>query len=343
MLALVAFMVACSQFEAPGPDDVNLESSEELAALGGLSGMWNARLADCDGPTVAPITDLTGPGGNVECSQAGEYEFSSGRVNLEEGEFSNEGNWPEGFTIHTDGTFVSWEFTPFMKDGVLQCLKDLSVIVKGGAAANVYTYSNGETSDCNLVSPNNASGGPAGLSNLTLCYNLEPCEVDECWEDETAWARGNRFVQRGNWAMFFDGPTQAAIDATAIGEIIPLPKIGGGTSLTKTLLAGQTLQAGTFKLVKTSDPNVFKAVIIINQFQGVNGIVWRFNPNESENVKVQDYASTPPARNPAPGLFAHKFFAPNKGENRIDFFLPRNNFYAVHVDMERQVECPVED
>jgi hypothetical protein len=42
MLALVAFMVACSQFEAPGPDDVNLESSEASLSLFDLKALDNA-------------------------------------------------------------------------------------------------------------------------------------------------------------------------------------------------------------------------------------------------------------------------------------------------------------
>ena len=314
ILALVVIMAACSQFEAIDPDKATLEqSSEELAAINVLSpDLWNARLADCDGPTAEPRTDLIGSGGNVECSQAGEYDFSSGRVDFDgvNGTFDNDGNWPEGFTIHTDGTYVSWEFTPFVKDGVLQCLKDLSVIVKGGPAANVYTYSDGETSDCNLASPDNASGGPAGLSNLTLCYNLEPCPDDEpCyeWIGETAWSAGTRYVNRGSWATW---STKSALEHGV------------------TLFAGQTMDAGTVKLKD--------GVITITLNEG-----WRFAETD-ENVKIQSYSTTPPAENPRIGRFETKGTAK---ESPFNIDVKEGAYYGVHVDVEeyREVECPVED
>lgn len=279
--------------------------------------------ATCSGPTVAPITDLTGPGGNVECSQAGEYEFSSGRLSYNDGQFGieeGEGDdkiftpkdWPEGFTIHTDGTFVSWEFTPFEKDGVLQCLKDLSVIVKGGDAANVYTYSNGETSDCDLVSPDNASGGPAGLSNLTLCYNLEPCEDEPCFEfeGETAWSAGTRYVTRGNWA------TYTAYD---------------GDPISVTLFAGQTLDAGTVSFSLPDADGMVEITITLNEG-------WGF-VEDDENVKIQDYAVAP-SGNPSPGGFEYK------GQGMGSTFsidVPENNFYGVHVDVGQLIEVECEE
>lgn len=45
-----------------------------------------------------------------------------------------------------------------------------AVIVKGSNAANVYYYPNGTMKDSGLASPVNASGNPAGLSNLTFCF-----------------------------------------------------------------------------------------------------------------------------------------------------------------------------
>jgi hypothetical protein len=45
-----------------------------------------------------------------------------------------------------------------------------AVIVKGSNNANVYYYSNVTMRDSGLASPCNASGTPAGLSNLTFCF-----------------------------------------------------------------------------------------------------------------------------------------------------------------------------
>jgi hypothetical protein len=56
---------------------------------------------------------------------------------------------------------------------------------------------------------------------------------------------------------------------------------------------------------------------------------WFFD-NVLENVKIQDYASTPPSRNPSPGQFAWKGYA-----SRCSFSMdvPANYYYGVHVDL----------
>ncbi len=69
----------------------------------------------------------------------------------------------------TDGTFVSF----MMEECALingKYYRVGAVIVKGSSAANVYYYPDGTFSDSGLASPLNASGGPAGLSNLTFCF-----------------------------------------------------------------------------------------------------------------------------------------------------------------------------
>ena len=64
----------------------------------------------------------------------------------------------------TDGT--SWSFE--------SNLPVLAAISKGGDAANVYDYgSPGALADDGLVSPDNSSGGPAGLSHATLCVSRD--------------------------------------------------------------------------------------------------------------------------------------------------------------------------
>ena len=44
-----------------------------------------------------------------------------------------------------------------------------AVIVKGGNAANVYRYPYDFFADTNLVTPDNSSGGPAGISHIEFC------------------------------------------------------------------------------------------------------------------------------------------------------------------------------
>jgi len=323
MLALVAFMVACAQFEAQGPDDVNLENAEGIAALNEISGMWNARMK-CDGPLVEPRTGLPGRGGNVECSVAGKYSNTSGRIDYDwidpnDKSLGKEfkGTFPEGFTIYTDGTKVFWKFEPFEDEhGVLQCLANMSVIVKGGPAANVYDY-DGETEDCGLVSPNNASGKPAGLSNLTFCYNLEPCpdQPEDCWKDETALSDGIKF------------PVHPWFTYTQYDNV----------SKTVDLIAGQNYKIG--EVTFAPEGGKVRITIQLNDtgaFQNVN-----------ENVKIQGWEEAPKAGdigiNPV-GLPAFGEFETDKADASGDFYsvlVDKFNFYCVHVDGARKIECPL--
>jgi hypothetical protein len=95
---------------------------------------------------------------------------------LDYGDYDNNGDkefngvFPLNVTV--DGVFVS-----FSTDGG-NCIqigdkyyKVGAVIVKGSAAPNVYYYGpDGTLEDSGLASPINASGSPAGLSNLTFCF-----------------------------------------------------------------------------------------------------------------------------------------------------------------------------
>lgn len=114
-------------------------------------------------------------GGNRTCAEVGTafkgdadyFDFCGDKIDYEDGEFA--GKFPAGLIVTVDGKFVSFE-----TDGCLlidgKNYKVGAVIVKGSADANVYFYSDGSTGDEGLAAPVNASGGPAGLSNLTFCF-----------------------------------------------------------------------------------------------------------------------------------------------------------------------------
>jgi hypothetical protein len=330
IVALVVAMAACSQFEAIDPDKATLEqSSEEMAAAFGLeemiSDLSNASIK-VTGRESTPVSSQkitpyiiagANPGGNRTCEEVAAatsgldgFSNSSGKLDYEEGKFwevydkvnpenNVEGSWPEGFKITvTNGTFVSWTFTP----PAGKCLDAIAFIVKGSADANVYVYGPDLYNDAGLASPVNASGGSAGLSNLTICYTLRDCDDQKCFDGETAWAAGTRYVTRGNWATY---SSKSALEAGV------------------TLFAGQTMPAGTVKLAS--------GVITITLNTG-----WRF-ASTNENVKIQHYANKPAASNPAPGLFATKGTATSS-----PYSIPVSDgkFYGVHVDVEREVVCP---
>ena len=130
------------------------------------------------------------------------------------------------------------------------------------------------------------------------------CEV---WLDgfdgESGWAAGTRYIAKGNWAMY-----------TSYSNV----------EKTVTLFTGQTMDAGTVTFSAPDGNN--RVTITITLKPG-----WFFN-NVSDNVKIQDYAATPPSSNPSPGQFAWKGYA---WKCSFSMEVPANNYYGVHVDLFR--------
>jgi hypothetical protein len=309
--------VACSQLDIE-PNQLG----DDLRVL--------ALEASNGGPIVDPVF-LNGEnnGGNVLCSEAAHYfevqggfEFTSPDP---EGEGGNEyiGDnkfkdvWPDGFTITvTDNKFVAWSFEPIYIDGVKYCLKDLVVLVKGGPGANAYYYGEGEKSDSGLISPLNPGGNTPDLSNLKLCYNLEPCPEDEpCydWEGETATGDGHRFARSRNWFMWNDYTTDP-ID----------------------LIAGQNMKAGTIEMGPVVDDKVTITITLLTD--------WRFK-NVSDAVKVLAYKSAPSSFDGfGRSVRDIKFDKANFSVNKATITVPARDFYFIHVDVEQmvEVECVIE-
>jgi hypothetical protein len=186
-----------------------------------------------------------------------------------------------------------------------------AVIVKGGPSANVYYY-DGALGDTALVAPVNPRNGQNyDISHVTFCYD----DPDTCYQEETAWSTGPRYVRRGNWA-------------TSTPYVAP-----GGTVK---IFAGQTLEAGTATF---SAPDADGKVTITINLTG--GFIFYYDGADvvaDDNLKVQDYA-TAPSGNPAPGLFAWKKSV-TSGATTATITVPRNNFYGVHLDVARPVACP---
>jgi hypothetical protein len=141
----------------------------------------------------------------------------------------------------------------------------------------------------------------------TQCCDIEP-EICQEFKSETAWAAGDRFTQRGNWATY----TTYVSDAT-----VPL-------------YAGQHHEAGTVHLSAPVDGQVSITIDLNDE--------WYF-ADASENVKIQDYAAAP-GDSPAPGHFDHKFTA--TGQTIIEV-VPQNYFYGIHVEAGQWIEVDCEE
>ena len=248
--------------------------------------------------SVADAGAISRPGGNADCNGA-DYDYSSDRVNRNS-DNTWDASFPDGFSVIYDESSkqLTWSYTSQMVDGVLMCLDGIQVIAKGGSGAQVYSYGSDVHCGEEVSAP-----GTADISNLTLCYNLKTCSQttsDTCYEGESAWGEGTRYVNRGNWATYSTYPT------------------GGGSV---TLYAGQTHDAGTITFSAVSNGEV-TIDITLN-----SGFVF------DGDVHIQGYNSTPPSINPAPGHFDHKF------AQLTGMVVDEAMYYGIHVNVNREVPC----
>lgn len=242
--ALLIIAAACSKEEISGTDSQKISTTGVIPTL--VQGANNGGNVTCD--EAASASGLTG------------YAYSTGKQDYP---FSSN-SFNNGVSVTTDGTNVSWSITP--PNGY--CVSNVAVIVKGGPNANVYYYNDGQSSDSGLTSPVNASGNPAGLSNLTICYNLVECSNECDWQEETAFGGG---IAGAGSAWWF------ALDAS--------------TSGTYPIYAGQEAVPGASVVYDATTDQI--TIVLGNemQLQDVN-----------EPVKVEGYDQLPSSR-PAAGLF----------------------------------------
>lgn len=175
-LLLVGLLWACSD-EADQMFNERIGAEQSKKDRIGAESTMTSTPQSSNSSVIPVIIDGENNGGNRTCEEAAiafnvieGFEYSSGKYDYP---FNEDVQWPEGLTVEVDesGTYVSWNYIP----PAGYCLTNMAVIVKGGNNANVYFYESGVDGDSGLASPVNPSGKPAGLSNLTFCFNLEEC------------------------------------------------------------------------------------------------------------------------------------------------------------------------
>lgn len=184
-----------------------------------MTAMFAVRPAGAASGTLATYLNWDSSGGaQGECDRLG-YSYGT-KV-----ESPNDGTYPfdEGggtFTLTwssapgtTERNTVTWSST-FGID---------AVILKAGENANVYTYNPEATSDSGLVTPNNASGKPAAISHITLCYDFE---VTVSKTAHTSFDRSydwtlEKSVSPDKWDLFSGntGTSEYTVTATRSGPV----------------------------------------------------------------------------------------------------------------------------
>ncbi len=237
------------------------------------------------------------------CDSAFHYKFDGWSGPTYDGPYDVDGDVT--ITIsNDDGYSFDWA-----SDGPVSC-----VIVKGSNAAEVYCYDEPVYSDTGMFAPtrydkDGIAVGTYAVSHVTFCYD----EPGMCYEEETAWPEGTRYVGRGNWAMYVDYD---------------------GVEKTVNLIAGRTEYAGTVTFSAPVDGYVTITVDL------TGGAIFYYDVNDplyDDNLKVQDYSGAPTG-NPSPGLFEWKD-AIEVGSTTGSIVVPANNYYGVHVDVALPVDC----
>ena len=138
-------------------------------------------------------------------------------------------------------------------------------------------------------------------------YIVQCCDEETCydWIGETAWAKGDRYVARGNWAMYTEYKDGETVD----------------------LIAGQQYTVGSVTFSEMDDGKVEIKIVLSDD--------WELKPETGEAVKIQGYSNKPPARNPAPGKFTTY-----KG-NELTIMVDHFDYYGIHLDVGywHEVEC----
>ncbi len=185
----------------------------------------------------------------------------------------------------------------------LQGLPECMVIA---AHAAVEKWVNGTMVDSQTAWGEGSQIGKNWAMKFEYCKQVcEPGNPGEnrCYQDETAWVFGPRYVNQGNWATYtpYDG-----------------------TAKTETIYAGQTYEAGTATFSAAVGGQVTITITLNSNFIFQNG---------TELIKIQGYNTTPPSSNPAPGQFTTF-----KGTSTT-ITVPQYAFYGIHLDVKRQVPC----
>ena len=146
-------------------------------------------------------------------------------------------------------------------------------------------------------SPN--GGGCFGVNDPNYAFSRSCAPPPSCFNTESAWATGPRYVMRGNWATYT--PYQQG---------------------TVNIYAGQSKYAGTATMSAVSGGNVTITIAL--------NTGWSLQ-NVSNPVKIQGYSAAP-SGNPSPGRFA------SKGTS-LTVTVPYASFYGIHLDVQEAVAC----
>lgn len=168
------------------------------------------------------------------------------------------------------------------------------------------------------LAPSNplASDPPLGGSEMyTADTDFELCDEVEVGS-ETAWADGDRYVKRRNWATYTPYPPSDPV----------------------VLFAGKHMNAGLVTLVDNGDDTLTITIALDAR--------WRFAEGDEENLHIQHYDLEDggvPQESPSPGQFDYKSHESSEFGGTAMAVLPVADFYGIHAALENVVTCALRE
>lgn len=211
------------------------------------------------------------------------------------------GHFPVNESFDPLKTTVTYQFE---KDALSECMivaahAEVVKIVDGEQVAAETAWGKGE-------------GFPGNNWSMYFDFCKQECippppPVDEkCYNDETAWAFGDSYVKKGNWATYTEYVAGKEVE----------------------IYAGQKHLAGYATFSDVVDGKVTISIELINDW---------ISQDVNEALKIQGYDAVPPAKNPAPGQF--KTY---KGAIVQEVVVDAYAYYGIHFDVRKVVPCPEE-
>lgn len=276
-------------------------------------------------PTVVPLdcgdTDLTGalavplaPGESLECTYSVPVDGAVTGFNeatattLSGGSYSTD----EPVDIVWGAPAVEHDATVWLSDSKAGALGSFAAADGNDSVTYNHTFNWGDygKDNCGDKTYDNTAT-LVGDGNVTIDTDNESVAVHvQCYvfQGETAWAAGTRYVPKGNWAMYVKYTSSPT---------------------TYMIKAGQSMDAGS----ATITTNGSTVTVTVNLSNG-----WTFASGVGDDLKIQQYSSTPPQSNPAPGQFQWKTDC--TGTTCTISGIPLAMYYGIHLDVGHLVPDP---
>lgn len=235
---------------------------------------------------------------------------------------NKQGNLNPGQFDKVPGQFgIQVPFSPYQTmHRIAVALKDLPECFCIAAHADVVKVVNGKVVQSETAFGEGEKTGKNWFMKFDYCVQECPPEEPptDCWQEETGWADGPRYVETGSWAMY----TPLFKDDVLWGPLNSPVNIYAGNPKNNPVIAGTVEFAWS-----TTEAN--RIIVTITLQDG-----WELI-DDDESVKMNGYDPAP-SGNPDIGNFKYK-------GTSLTWTIPVCRYLGIHLDLRKKIDCPPVD